>query len=80
MNNSMLGKKVEKIRKHRIVKFVNNDKKKFSNGWTKLLLNKKHFPENLKAIEMRKIQFKMNKPVYWVFLILNLSKIQMWKL
>ena len=32
MNNSMLGKKVEKIRKHRIVKFVNNDKKKFSNG------------------------------------------------
>ena len=40
----------------------------------------KHFPENLKAIEMRKIQIKMNKPVYWVFVILNLSKIQMWKL
>ena len=40
---------------------------------------KKWFSESLLAIEMKKIQIKMNKPVYLRFSILQISKTLMYK-
>ena len=54
MNNTVYGKTTENVRKHRIFKLVNNDKK-----INKLVLEPnyhttKWFSENLLAIEMKK--------------------------
>ena len=38
----------------------------------------KHFSENLLAIEMKKMEVKMNKPVYLGISILDTSKILMY--
>ena len=74
MNNSVFGKTVENVRKHRDIKLVTTDKRRNqlvseSNYWTI-----KSFSENLVAIEMKKTKVKMNKPIYLGFSILHLSK------
>ena len=78
MNNSVFGKTMENVRKHRDIKLVTTDKRRNqlvseSNYWTI-----KSFSENLVAIEMRKTKVKMNKPIYLEFLILDLSKTLMY--
>ena len=67
MNNVVYGKTMENVRKHRIIKLVNNDKKR-----------KKWFSENSLAIEMIKTSVKMNKSIYLGLVILSLSKILMY--
>ena len=64
MNNAVYGKTMENVRKHKIIKLVNNDKK-----INKLISEpnyhtRKWFSENLLAIEMKKTSAKMNKPIY----------------
>ena len=64
MINPAFSKAVESVQKQRIIKLENNDKirkclvsktNQFSTKW---------FPEKLIAIEIRKTQIKINKPVY----------------
>ena len=74
MNNSVFGKTMENVKKHRDIKLVTTDKRRNQlvsepNYWTI-----KGFPENLVAIEMIKTKVKMNKPVYLGLLILEISK------
>ena len=74
MNKSVFGKTMENVRKHRDIKLVTTDEKR-----TKLVSEPnyrttKRFSENLLAIEMKKIKVKMNKPVYLVMSILDISK------
>ena len=63
MNNSVFGKTMENVRKHRYIKLVT------TNGRRNKLVSEpnyyttKYFSENLLAIEMRKTKVKMNKPV-----------------
>ena len=64
MNNSVFGKTMENIRKHRDIKLVTTDEKR-----NKLVLEPnchttKRFSENLLIIEMKKTKVKMNKSVY----------------
>ena len=74
MNNSVLEKAMEKVRKHRDIKLVTTKEK------TNQLVSEpnyrmtKCFSENLLAIEMNKIKVKMNKPVYLGLSILEISK------
>ena len=75
MNNSVFGKTMENIRKHRNMKLVNNKvvylrtvmKPNFKSGML--------FGPNLMGCEMGKVKIVMNKPVYLGQAILDLSKI-----
>ena len=77
MNNSVFGKTMENVRKHRDIKLVTTDKKRSKlvsepNYHTMNLIS-----ENLSIIEMKKTKVKMNKPIYLGLSILEISKILM---
>ena len=77
MNNSVFGKTMENIRKHRDIKLVAMDKKRSK------LVSEPNFhamnliSEEMPIIEMKKPKIKMNKPIYLGFSILEISKILM---
>ena len=64
VNNTVFGKTMENVRKHRYIKLVTTEARK------KYLVSEPSyhvtnlFSENLLAIEMRKTHILMNKPVY----------------
>ena len=64
MNNSVFGKTMENIRKHRDIKLVTTDKKrsKLVSGPNYHTINL--ISEDLSIIEMKKTKVKMNKPIY----------------
>ena len=79
MNNSVFGKTMENIRKHREIKLVTTDKKRSKlvsepNFYTINLIS-----EDLSIIEMKKTKVKMNKPIYLGLSILDISKILMYE-
>ena len=78
MNNSVFGKTMENVRKHRDIKLVTTEKR------IKLVSEPnyhttKQFSENLVAIEMKKTSVKMNKPLYLGMSILDISKTLMYE-
>ena len=80
MNNSVFGKTMENIRKHRDIKLVTTDKKR-----SKLVSEPSYhtinlISEDLSIIEMKKTKVKMNKPIYLGLSILEISKILMYEL
>ena len=75
MNNAVLGKTMENVRKDRDIKLVTTDKRR-----NQLVSEPNHhttkwFSEKLLAIEMKKTKVKMNKPIYLGLSILEISKI-----
>ena len=79
MNNSVFGKTMENIRKHRDVKLVTTDKKR-----SKLVSEPNYHTinlifEDLSIIEMKKTKVKMNKPIYLGLSILEISKTFMYE-
>ena len=79
MNNSVFGKTMENVRKHRDIKLVTTYKKR-----SKLVSEPNYhminlISENLSIIEMKKIKVKMNKPIYLGLSILEISKILMYE-
>ena len=70
MNNAVFGETMENVRKRRVIKFVSTEARR------NILVSQlyyhaiKFFSESLLAIEMRKTQILMNKPVYLGLLIL----------
>ena len=74
MNNSVFGKTMENVRKHRDIKLVTTDEKRNKLVSEPNYHTTKHFSENLLAIEMKKTKVKMNKPVYLGMSILGISK------
>ena len=79
MNNSVFGKTMENVRKHRDIRLVTTDKKR-----SKLVSEPNYHTmnlilENLSIIEMKKIKVKMNKPIYLGLSILEISKILMYE-
>ena len=79
MNNSVFGKTMENIRKHRDIKLVTTDKKR-----SKLVSEPNYhtinlISEDLSIIEMKKTNAKMNKPIYLGLSILEISKILMYE-
>ena len=79
MNNSVFGKTMENVRKHRDIKLVTTDKKRNKLVSETNYHTTKRFSENLLAIEITKTKVKMNKPVYLGVSILNISKTLMYK-
>ena len=79
MNNSVFGKAMENIRKHRDIKLVTNEKVYLRTVLKPNFKSGVLFGENLMGCEMGKIKVVMNKPVYLGQAILDLSKIVMYE-
>ena len=79
MNNSVFGKTMENIRKHRDIKLVTTGRKRSK------LVSKPNYhtinliSEYLSIIEMKKTKVKMSKPIYLGLSILEISKILMYE-
>ena len=79
MNNSVFGKTMENIRKHRDIKLVTTDKKR-----SKLVSEPNYhtinlISEDLSIIEMKKTKVKMNKPIYLGLSMLEISNTLMYE-
>ena len=79
MNNSVFGKTMENIRKHRGIKLVTTDKKRNKlvsepNYHTMNLIS-----EDLSIVEMKKTKVKMSKPIYLSVSILEISETLMYE-
>ena len=79
MNNSVFGKTMENIRKHRKMKVVMTEEKYLCTVMKPNFKSGVLFGENLMGCEMGKIKVIMNKPVYRGQAILDLSKIVMYE-
>ena len=79
MNNSVFGKTMENVRKHRDIKLVTAEEKRIKLVSEPNYHATKHFSKNLLAIEMKKTKAKMNKPVYLGMSILDISKTLMYE-
>ena len=67
------------VRKHRDIKLVTTDKRRNQLVSEPNYHTTKWFSENLFAIEMKKVEVKMNKPVYLGLSILEISKTLMYE-
>ena len=63
MNNAVFGKTMKNVRKHRDIKLVTTDKRRNQLVSEPNYHTIKCFLENLAAIEMKKTEVKMNKPI-----------------
>ena len=79
MNNSVFGKTMENIRKHRNIKLVTTEEKYLQTVMKPNFKSGVLFGENLMGCKMGKIKVVMNKPVYLGEAILDLSKIVMYE-
>ena len=79
MNNSVFGKTMENIRKHRNINLVMTEEKYFRTVMKPNFKSGVLYDENLMDCEMGKIKVVMNKPVYLGQVILDLSKIIMYE-
>ena len=79
MNNSVFGKTMENVRKHRDIKLVTTDKRRNQLASEPNYHMTKHYSENLATREMRKTKVEMNKPIYLGMLILDISKTLMYE-
>ena len=79
MNNSVIGKTMENVRKHKDTKLVTTDEKRNKLVSEPNYHTTKRFSENLLAMEMKKTKVKMNKPIYLGMSILDIGKMLMYK-
>ena len=75
MNNAVFRKTMKNVRKHRFIKLVTTERRRNYLVLEPNYYTTKFFTENLLAIEMKKTEMLMNKPVYLRLSILELSKI-----
>ena len=79
MNNSVFGKTIENVRKHRDIELVTTDKIRNQFVSEPNHHATKWFSECLLATGMKKIKVTMNKPVYLGMSILEISKTLMYE-
>ena len=64
MNNSLFGKTMQNVRKHRYIKLATTEKRRNQLVSETNYHTTKWFPEDLLAIEMKKMKVKRNNPIY----------------
>ena len=79
MNNSVFGKTMENIRKHRNIKLVNNEEEYLKNVMKPNFKSRTLLGPDLMSCEMGKVRVVKNKPVYLGHAILDLSKTIMYE-
>ena len=75
MNNTVFGKTMENVRKHRDIKLVTADKKRSKLVSEPNYHTMNYISKDLSIIEMKRTKVKMNKPIYLGLSILEISKI-----
>ena len=80
MNNSVFGKTMKNIRKHRDFKLVTTNKKRSKLVSEPNYHTINYISEDLSINEMNKTKVKMNKAIYLGLSILDISKILMYEL
>ena len=78
MNNSVFGKTIENVRKHRDIKLVTAEEN-IIKLISEPIIIQQNTSDNLLVIEMKKTKVKMDKPVYLGMSILDISKTLMYK-
>ena len=79
MNNSVFGKTMENIRKHKDIKLVTTNKRRSKLVSEPNYHTINYISEDLSIIEMNKTKAKMNKPIYLGLSILEISKLLMYE-
>ena len=79
MNNSVFGKTMKNVRKHKDTKLVTTEGRRNYLVSESNYQTKKFFTDQLLAIEMKKAKLLMNKPVYLGLTVLELSKMLMYE-
>ena len=74
MNNSVFGKTMENVRNHRDIKLVTTDKRRSILASEPNYHSSKRISKDLMIMEMKKVEVKMNKPIYLGQAILDISK------
>ena len=74
MNNSVFGKTMENVRKHRDIKLLTTEERRIKLVSEPNYHTAKHLSDKLLAIEMKKTKVKMNKPVYLGMPIVDIRK------
>ena len=79
LNNSVFGKTMENVRNHRDIRLVTTDKRRSVLASEPNYHSTKYISKDLLITEMKKIEVKMNKPVYLGQAILDISKTLMYE-
>ena len=79
INNSVFGKTMENVRKHRDIKLVTTDKKRSKLVSEPNYHTMNYISENLSITEMKRTKVKTNKPIYLGLSILEISKLLMYE-
>ena len=74
MNNAVFGKTMENVRNHRDIKLVTSDKRRSILASEPNYHSTKYISKDLLIMEMKKVEVKMNKPIYLGQAILDISK------
>ena len=75
MNNAVFGKTIENVRNHRDIKIVTTNKQRNKFASQPNFHSTKRISKDLLIMEMKKVEVKMNKPVYLGQATLDISKI-----
>ena len=78
MNNVAFEKAMENVRNHRDIKLITTDKRRSILASEPYYHSSKRISNDLMIMEMRKVEVKMNKPIYLGQAILDTSKILMY--
>ena len=73
MNNAVFSKTMDNLGKHRDIKLVTTERRRNYMVSEQNYHATKFFTENQHTIEKKKIQITMNKPVFLVLSILDIS-------
>ena len=79
MNNSVFGKTMENVSNHRDIKLVTTDKRRSILASEPNYHSSKRISKDLMIMEMKKVEVKMNKPIYLGQAILDISKTVMYE-
>ena len=79
INNSVFGKTMENVRNHTDVKLVTTNKERSKLGSEPNYHSTKCISKDLLIMEMKKVEVKMNKPIYLGQAILDISKTLMYE-
>ena len=79
MNNSVFGKTMENVRNHRDIRVVTTDKRRSILASEPNYHSTKYISKDLLIMEMKKVEVKMNKPIYLGQAILDISKTLMYE-
>ena len=74
MNNSVFGNTMENVRNHRDIKLVTTDERRNKLASEPNYHSTKYISKDLLVMEMRKVQVRMNKPIYLGEAILDISE------